>query len=125
MGPGAVVEDSAIGHGVHIKAYTIIEGAVVAEDCQLGPFARIRPGSDFAAGVKVGNFVETKKASLGQGAKASHLSYLGDATIGAGTNIGAGTVTCNYDGVDKHQTTIGKDAFIGTNSHFSRTARNR
>ena len=116
VGPGAVVEDSAIGQGVHIKAYTIIEGAVVAEDCQLGPFARIRPGSDFAAGVKVGNFVETKKASLGQGAKASHLSYLGDATIGAGTNIGAGTVTCNYDGVDKHQTTIGKDAFIGTNS---------
>ena len=116
VGPSSVVQDSAIGHGVHIKAHTVVEGAVVAEDCQLGPFARIRPGSNFAAGVKVGNFVETKEASLGQVAKASHLSYLGDAIIGDGANIGAGTVTCNYDGVDKHQTTIGKDAFIGTNS---------
>ena len=116
VGPGVVVEDSTIGGGVHIKAHTVIEGATIAEDCQLGPFARIRPGSNFAAGVKIGNFVETKKASLGKGAKASHLTYLGDATIGPEVNIGAGTVTCNYDGVDKHQTTIGKGAFIGTNS---------
>ena len=116
VGPGVVVEDSTIGGGVHIKAHTVIEGATIAEDCQLGPFARIRPGSNFAAGVKIGNFVETKKASLGKGAKASHLTYLGDATIGPEVNIGAGTVTCNYDGVDKHQTTIGKRAFIGTNS---------
>ena len=116
VGPGVVVEDSTIGGGVRINAHTVIEGAIVAEDCQLGPFARIRPGSNFAAGVKIGNFVETKKASLGKGAKASHLTYLGDATIGPEVNIGAGTVTCNYDGVDKHQTTIGKGAFIGTNS---------
>jgi bifunctional UDP-N-acetylglucosamine pyrophosphorylase/glucosamine-1-phosphate N-acetyltransferase len=116
VGPGAVVEDSVIGPSVQIKPHTVIEGAVIAEACQLGPFARIRPGSNFASGVKIGNFVETKKASLGQGAKASHLSYLGDATIGSEVNIGAGTVTCNYDGVDKHQTTIGKGAFIGTNS---------
>jgi bifunctional UDP-N-acetylglucosamine pyrophosphorylase/glucosamine-1-phosphate N-acetyltransferase len=116
VGPGVVVEDSTIGGGVRINAHTVIEGAIVAEDCQLGPFARIRPGSNFAAGVKIGNFVETKKASLGKGAKASHLTYLGDAKIGPEVNIGAGTVTCNYDGVDKHQTTIGKRAFIGTNS---------
>ena len=116
VGAGVVVEDSTIGGGVRINAHTVIEGAIVAEDCQLGPFARIRPGSNFAAGVKIGNFVETKKASLGKGAKASHLTYLGDAIIGPEVNIGAGTVTCNYDGVDKHQTTIGKRAFIGTNS---------
>lgn len=116
VGPGAVVEDSTLGDGVYIKPHTVIEGATIAEDCQLGPFARIRPGSHFAAGVKIGNFVETKKASLGEGAKASHLTYLGDATIGSEVNIGAGTVTCNYDGVDKHETTIGTGAFIGTNS---------
>ena len=116
VGPGAVVEDSTLGDGVYIKPHTVIEGATIAEDCQLGPFARIRPGSHFAAGVKIGNFVETKKASLGEGAKASHLTYLGDVTIGSEVNIGAGTVTCNYDGVDKHETTIGKGAFIGTNS---------
>ena len=116
VGPGAVVEDSTLGDGVYIKPHTVIEGATIAEDCQLGPFARIRPGSHFAAGVKIGNFVETKKASLGEGAKASHLTYLGDATIGSAVNIGAGTVTCNYDGVDKHETTIGTGAFIGTNS---------
>ena len=116
VGPGAVVEDSTLGDGVYIKPHTVIEGATIAEDCQLGPFARIRPGSHFAAGVKIGNFVEIKKASLGEGAKASHLTYLGDATIGSAVNIGAGTVTCNYDGVDKHETTIGTGAFIGTNS---------
>ena len=116
VGPGAVVEDSTLGDGVYIKPHTVIEGATIAEDCQLGPFARIRPGSHFAAGVKIGNFVETKKASLGEGAKASHLTYLGDVTIGSEVNIGAGTVTCNYDGVDKHETTIGTGAFIGTNS---------
>ena len=116
VGPGVVVEDSTVGDDVYIKPHTVIEGATIAEACQLGPFARIRPGSHFAAGVKIGNFVETKKASLGEGAKASHLTYLGDATIGSEVNIGAGTVTCNYDGVDKHETTIGTGAFIGTNS---------
>jgi bifunctional UDP-N-acetylglucosamine pyrophosphorylase/glucosamine-1-phosphate N-acetyltransferase len=116
IGPNAVIEDSVIGSGVTVQPNTVIEGAVVGDHCSLGPFARVRPGSHFEAGVKIGNFVETKKVSLGQGTKASHLTYLGDATIGANTNIGAGTVTCNYDGVDKHHTHIGQDAFIGTNS---------
>ena len=116
VGPGAIIEDSTIGAGTHVKAHTVIEGAMIAEKCQLGPFARIRPGSRFSAKVKVGNFVETKKADLGVGAKASHLTYLGDATIGADVNIGAGSITCNYDGAEKHQTHIGDGAFIGTNS---------
>jgi bifunctional UDP-N-acetylglucosamine pyrophosphorylase/glucosamine-1-phosphate N-acetyltransferase len=116
VGPGSVVQDSVIGSAVTIQANTIVEGAVVGDDCTLGPFARIRPGSNFAEGVKVGNFVETKKVELGAGVKASHLTYLGDASVGAETNIGAGTVTCNYDGVDKHRTEIGQNAFIGTNS---------
>jgi len=116
VGPGSVVQDSVIGSAVTIQANTIVEGAVVGDDCTLGPFARIRPGSNFAEGVKVGNFVETKKVELGAGVKASHLTYLGDASVGAETNIGAGTVTCNYDGVDKHRTDIGQSAFIGTNS---------
>ena len=88
----------------------------MADHCSLGPFARIRPGTQLDAGVKVGNFVEIKKSHLGQGTKAGHLAYLGDAIIGADSNVGAGTVTCNYDGVDKHQTHIGDGAFIGTNS---------
>ena len=116
VGPGSVVQDSVIGSAVTIQANTIVEGAVVGDDCTLGPFARIRPGSNFAEGVKVGNFVETKKVELGAGVKASHLTYLGDASVGAETNIGAGTVTRNYDGVDKHRTEIGQNAFIGTNS---------
>ena len=113
---GSVVEDSVIGDSVTIAPNTVVEGAMVGDQCNLGPFARIRPGSTFAEGVKVGNFVETKKVELGPGVKASHLTYLGDASIGRETNIGAGTVTCNYDGVDKHRTVIGDDAFIGTNS---------
>ena len=116
VGPGCVIEDSVIGQAVTIHPHTLVEGAEVDANCSLGPFARIRPGSNFAAGVKVGNFVETKKVALGAGVKASHLTYLGDASIGADTNIGAGTVTCNYDGVDKHRTAIGNNAFIGTNS---------
>jgi bifunctional UDP-N-acetylglucosamine pyrophosphorylase/glucosamine-1-phosphate N-acetyltransferase len=113
---GCVVEDSVIGHSVTIAPNTVVEGAIVGDQCKLGPFARIRPGSNFAEGVKVGNFVETKKVDLGPGVKAGHLTYLGDASIGGETNIGAGTVTCNYDGVDKHRTVIGEAAFIGTNS---------
>ena len=116
IGSGVVIIDSTIGDNVRIEANTVIEGAVVAANCSLGPFARVRPGSDFAEGVKIGNFVETKKAKLGEGSKASHLTYLGDATIGRDCNIGAGTVTCNYDGVNKHPTTIGDEVFVGTNS---------
>jgi bifunctional UDP-N-acetylglucosamine pyrophosphorylase/glucosamine-1-phosphate N-acetyltransferase len=116
VGPGVVIRDSNLGDGVLVEAYTVIDGAEIAEACALGPFARIRPGTRLANGVRIGNFVETKKAVIGAGSKANHLTYLGDATIGADCNIGAGTVTCNYDGIDKHPTTIGDRVFVGTNS---------
>jgi len=116
VGPGAVIIDSSLGDDVAVHAHTIVEGASVARDCSLGPFARIRPGSVLDDGVKIGNFVETKKSHLGAGTKASHLAYLGDATIGRECNIGAGSVTCNYDGINKHRTSIGDDVFVGTNS---------
>lgn len=93
-----------------------IDGAVIASGCRIGPYARLRPGTELGESVHIGNFVETKKASLGAGAKANHLAYLGDASVGAGTNVGAGAITCNYDGVDKHRTEIGENVFIGTNS---------
>ena len=111
FGPGVTVADRA-----HIKAFSHLEGATVGEDCEVGPYARLRPGSVMGKGAKVGNFVEMKKAILGEGAKASHLTYLGDAEVGAGANIGAGTITCNYDGYFKHRTVIGERAFIGSNS---------
>ncbi len=111
FGPGVRVAD-----GVHIKAYTHLEGAELATGVQVGPFARLRPGAVLEEGSFVGNFVEMKKATLGPGAKASHLSYIGDATVGANANIGAGTITCNYDGYFKYQTVIGERAFIGSNS---------
>lgn len=111
FGPGVTVAD-----GATIHAYSHLEGASVGEGCEVGPFARLRPGTVLGARVKIGNFVETKKAVLSEGAKANHLSYLGDATVGAGANIGAGTITCNYDGYFKHETVIGERAFIGSNS---------
>jgi bifunctional UDP-N-acetylglucosamine pyrophosphorylase/glucosamine-1-phosphate N-acetyltransferase len=116
IGPGSVIKDSALGDDVVVAAHTVVEGAEVAARCSLGPFARVRPGTELAEDVKIGNFVETKKARLGRGTKASHLTYLGDATLGENCNVGAGTVTCNYDGVDKHHTTIGDNVFVGTNS---------
>ena len=116
VGPGSVIENSHIGDNCDINSHTVVGGALVKEGCSLGPFARIRPGSELEKGVKVGNFVETKKIRMGENSKASHLAYLGDAIIGGDVNIGAGTVTCNYDGVEKHQTTIGDRVFVGTNS---------
>lgn len=116
LGPGAVVRDSTLADGVRVEAHTVVEGARVGAGCALGPFARIRPGTELAEDVKIGNFVETKKAVLGRGSKASHLAYLGDATVGADCNIGAGAVTCNYDGIDKHATVIGDNVFVGTNT---------
>lgn len=116
IGPGSVIRDSLLGDAVRVEAYTVVDGAKVESGCSLGPFARIRPGTELGEGVKIGNFVETKKAVLGPGTKASHLTYLGDATLGANCNVGAGTVTCNYDGIDKHPTTIGDGVFVGTNS---------
>jgi len=116
IGPGSVIRDSALGDGVTVEAHTLVEGADVAARCALGPFARIRPGTVLGEEVRIGNFVETKKAKLGRGTKASHLTYLGDATLGEYCNVGAGTVTCNYDGIDKHPTEIGDNVFVGTNS---------
>ncbi|WP_324074049.1 bifunctional UDP-N-acetylglucosamine diphosphorylase/glucosamine-1-phosphate N-acetyltransferase GlmU [Sphingopyxis sp.] len=111
FGPGATIADN-----VKIRANCHIEGAIVGAGCEVGPFARLRPGTILGEKAKIGNFVETKKAVLGKGAKANHLTYLGDVTVGAGANIGAGTITCNYDGYFKYRTEIGENAFIGSNS---------
>lgn len=111
FGPGARVAD-----GATIRAFSHIEGAEIGPGCEVGPFARLRPGAVMEKGSKVGNFVEMKKAVLGEGAKANHLTYLGDAEVGPGANIGAGTITCNYDGYFKYKTVIGPRAFIGSNS---------
>ena len=116
IGPFCRIRDSVIGSGTEVRAHCDIEGANVDGAAQIGPFARLRPGTVLADGVHIGNFVETKKAVLGEGSKANHLSYLGDAVVGAGVNIGAGTITCNYDGVNKSTTTIEDGAFIGSNS---------
>jgi bifunctional UDP-N-acetylglucosamine pyrophosphorylase/glucosamine-1-phosphate N-acetyltransferase len=109
FGPGV-----SIGCNVQIRAHSHLEGCAVGDGCIVGPFARLRPGAELARDVHVGNFVEIKASTLGAGAKANHLSYIGDASVGAGTNIGAGTITCNYDGYFKHRTTIGAYAFIGS-----------
>lgn len=113
---GAWVRDSAVGDQVILEPYTILDQADVARDCTVGPFARLRPASVLLEGARVGNFVELKKTRLGAGAKASHLTYLGDATVGDDANIGAGVVTCNYDGVRKNETTIGAGAFVGSDT---------
>jgi bifunctional UDP-N-acetylglucosamine pyrophosphorylase/glucosamine-1-phosphate N-acetyltransferase len=111
FGPGVVLRD-----GVEVKPFSHLEGCVVEEGAIIGPFARLRPGTHVEAGAQVGNFVELKATRLGRGAKANHLTYLGDATVGANANIGAGTITCNYDGVAKHRTEIGEAAFIGSDT---------
>lgn len=116
VGVGSVIEDSVIENDVVIRPYSVIEGSIVHQNAIIGPFAHLRPGSEIGRGTKVGNFVEVKKSKLAPGVKASHLSYIGDTTIGADTNVGAGTITCNYDGRRKHQTTIGRDVFIGSNT---------
>ncbi|WP_425056077.1 bifunctional UDP-N-acetylglucosamine diphosphorylase/glucosamine-1-phosphate N-acetyltransferase GlmU [Pseudomonas abyssi] len=114
--PNCVLRDCHIGAGSHIKAFSHIDGAELANGCDVGPYTRLRPGTRLQAGAKIGNFVETKKADIGAGAKVNHLSYIGDAVVGPDVNIGAGTITCNYDGVNKHLTTIEEGAFIGTNT---------
>ena len=108
--------DTRVGRGVTLLPWSHVEDAVIGDGCRVGPFARVRPGSVLERGVHLGNFVETKKAHLGEGAKANHLTYLGDAEVGAGTNVGAGTITCNYDGALKHPTTLGAGCFIGSNT---------
>ena len=116
VGSHCVIRNSEIADGSIIKPFSHIDGAVIGENTQIGPYARLREGTELGADVKIGNFVETKKTRLDAGAKASHLSYLGDAEIGANANIGAGTITCNYDGVNKHKTQIGKEVFVGSNT---------
>jgi bifunctional UDP-N-acetylglucosamine pyrophosphorylase/glucosamine-1-phosphate N-acetyltransferase len=123
IGPGAVVEPYVvlgpgvrIGAGARIHSFSYLERSTIAERAEIGPFARLRPGSEIGEAAKVGNFVETKNTKLAPGAKASHLSYLGDTSVGAGANIGAGTITCNYDGFGKYPTEIGAGAFIGSNT---------
>ncbi|ASG64658.1 UDP-N-acetylglucosamine diphosphorylase/glucosamine-1-phosphate N-acetyltransferase [Idiomarina piscisalsi] len=114
--PNCVIKDAKIGDNTVVRANSHIEGATVAQNCKVGPFARLRPGAELADEAQVGNFVEMKKSRLGKGSKASHLTYLGDAQVGDYANIGAGTITCNYDGVNKFLTEIGNGAFIGSNS---------
>lgn len=114
--PYCVIEDAHVGAHTHILAHCVIQQARLEAGCSIGPFAHLRPGSDVGEGCKVGNFVELKKTRMDAGSKASHLSYIGDAHVGAGANIGAGTITCNYDGANKSKTTIGAGAFIGSNS---------
>jgi bifunctional UDP-N-acetylglucosamine pyrophosphorylase/glucosamine-1-phosphate N-acetyltransferase len=140
VGAGTVIEpfvqllgNTRVGSGCHIRSFTVIENCVVADNvlirqscvlaestisagAKIGPFAHLRPGSEIGEEAHIGNFVETKKARLGKGAKANHLAYLGDSEVGEGSNIGAGVITCNYDGVNKHRTTIGKGCFVGSDS---------
>ena len=116
IGPFCVLRDVVVGDDVEILSHCRIEGTEIGSCAQIGPFARLRPGSLLAAGVHIGNFVETKKTRIGLGSKVNHLTYLGDAEIGAEVNVGAGTITCNYDGADQHQTVIGDGAFIGSNT---------
>lgn len=116
IGPGCVIKDARIADGAQIHAHSVIEGASVGANAQIGPFARLRPGTELAADTKVGNFVETKKAVVGQGSKINHLSYVGDASLGRNVNVGAGTITCNYDGVNKFRTEIGDGVFVGSNT---------
>ncbi|MCG8311756.1 MAG: bifunctional UDP-N-acetylglucosamine diphosphorylase/glucosamine-1-phosphate N-acetyltransferase GlmU [Pseudomonadales bacterium] len=116
IAPNCLIINSRIGDNVIIKANSIIEDSIVGSECDIGPFARIRPGTELKSNARVGNFVETKKSVIGKGSKVNHLTYIGDCDIGENVNVGAGTITCNYDGVNKSKTIIGDDAFIGSNS---------
>lgn len=118
IGPYCVLRNVKLGAGTIVNAHSVLEGCEAGADCVIGPFARVRPTTTLAAGAHVGNFVEVKNATLGAGTKANHLAYVGDAKIGARTNIGAGVITCNYDGANKHQTTIGDDVFVGSDTQL-------
>jgi len=116
VGPGCVLKNCNLAAGTTVHAHSVLEGVTTTGPCNIGPFARLRPGTVLAAGCRIGNFVEAKNAHLGPGSKASHLTYLGDSEIGSNVNIGAGTITCNYDGANKHRTTIEDDVFVGSNT---------
>lgn len=115
---GVVLRDAVLGDDVHVKAYSVVEESAIAPGAIVGPFARIRPASKVGRGARVGNFVELKKCEMAEGAKANHLTYLGDARVGAHANIGCGTITCNYDGHEKHRTIVGERAFVGSDVQF-------
>ena len=116
VGAHCVLKDVTVSSGTDIQPFCHLEGAVIGEQCRIGPYARLRPGSVLADAARVGNFVETKNTTFGAGSKANHLAYIGDTTVGSNTNIGAGTITCNYDGIDKHKTALGDGVFVGSNS---------
>ena len=116
IGPNCVLKNVTIANGASVHAMSHLEDARVGAKANVGPYARLRPGTVLAEGARVGNFVETKKANIGAGSKVNHLSYIGDCDMGAGVNVGAGTITCNYDGVNKHKTSLGDDVFVGSNS---------
>ncbi len=116
IGAGCVLKNTKIAAGTKVQPYSVFENAVVGENTQIGPFARLRPGAKLGNDVHIGNFVEVKNTSIGTGSKANHFTYLGDAEVGENSNIGAGTITCNYDGANKHKTIIGNEAFVGSNS---------
>lgn len=118
IGPNAVLRNCTIGEGVEVQAFSHLDGARVGDRARIGPYARLRPGAELACETHIGNFVEIKQAMVGSGSKINHLSYIGDASIGAAVNVGAGTITCNYDGVHKHRTVIGDGAFIGSGSEL-------
>jgi len=115
---GVVVVDSQVADGVHLKAGSAIEESCIGPDCKIGPMAHLRPGTVLAGNNKIGNYVETKKAQLDEGAQASHLTYIGDAEVGKNVNFGCGTITCNYDGVNKHKTIVEDDVFVGSDTQF-------
>jgi bifunctional UDP-N-acetylglucosamine pyrophosphorylase/glucosamine-1-phosphate N-acetyltransferase len=116
IGPNTILKNVTIGNNSRIEAFSHLDSATVGDDCVIGPYARLREGSNIENSAKVGNFVETKNTTLGNGSKANHFTYLGDTEVGTSTNIGAGTITCNYDGTNKHKTTIGDESFIGSNT---------
>jgi bifunctional UDP-N-acetylglucosamine pyrophosphorylase/glucosamine-1-phosphate N-acetyltransferase len=116
IGPQCVIRDSNVGDGSIIHPFSLLDSDSVGKDCQIGPFARLRPGVEIADRAKIGNFVEVKQSRIGPGSKVNHLSYVGDSELGRNVNIGAGTITCNYDGANKHKTVIKDEAFIGSNT---------
>ena len=118
IGPNCMIRDTRIGDGAKILANCVIDHAIIGDRNRIGPFARVRPGAQLDEDVQIGNFVEIKQSELGRGSKANHLSYIGDSKLGERVNVGAGTITCNYDGVEKHQTIIGNDVFIGSNTEL-------
>ena len=118
IGMGCVLRDVELGDGVEVLPYSVMEGARIADRVRIGPFARIRPGTTLAEGVHIGNYVEVKASAIGRGSKVNHLSYIGDAEIGNGVNVGAGAITCNYDGANKHKTIIEDDGFIGSDTQL-------